>query len=109
MDTMATQSPLLVLLLLPARFSYFIDNEKNRLPQKINWKKSEKKSPKNLVEHGKSTTFATSKRKDNDSVAQLVEQQTLNLWVQGSIPCWVTKKQAKNLWRQVSLEDLERW
>ena len=26
----------------------------------------------------------------NDSVAQLVEQQTLNLWVQGSIPCWVT-------------------
>ena len=25
-----------------------------------------------------------------DSVAQLVEQQTLNLWVQGSIPCWVT-------------------
>ena len=27
----------------------------------------------------------------NDSVAQLVEQQTLNLWVQGSIPCWVTK------------------
>ena len=29
--------------------------------------------------------------KKNDSVAQLVEQQTLNLWVQGSIPCWVTK------------------
>ena len=28
--------------------------------------------------------------KKNDSVAQLVEQQTLNLWVQGSIPCWVT-------------------
>lgn len=26
-----------------------------------------------------------------DSVAQLVEQQTLNLWVQGSIPCGVTK------------------
>ncbi len=27
-----------------------------------------------------------------DSVAQLVEQQTLNLWVQGSIPCWVTNR-----------------
>lgn len=49
-----------------------------------------KKCPENLVEKSKSTTFASSKRKDNDSVAQLVEQQTLNLWVQGSIPCWVT-------------------
>ena len=26
----------------------------------------------------------------NDSVAQLAEQQTLNLWVQGSSPCGVT-------------------
>ena len=50
-----------------------------------------------MVEHSKSTTFATSKRKDNDSVAQLVEQQTLNLWVQGSIPCWVTKKISEEL------------
>ena len=30
--------------------------------------------------------------KKNDFVAQLVEQQTLNLWVVGSTPTWVTKK-----------------
>ena len=36
----------------------------------------------------------------NDSVAQLVEQQTLNLWVQGSIPCWVTfLLEKKRFWR----------
>ena len=27
---------------------------------------------------------------NNDLVAQLVEQQTLNLWVEGSNPSWVT-------------------
>ena len=27
----------------------------------------------------------------NDSVAQLVEHDTLNVGVQGSIPCWVTR------------------
>jgi hypothetical protein len=30
---------------------------------------------------------------NNDLVAQLVEQQTLNLWVEGSNPSWVTDKQ----------------
>lgn len=29
---------------------------------------------------------------NNDLVAQLVEQQTLNLWVEGSNPSWVTDK-----------------
>ena len=40
-------------------------------------------------------------RKTNDSVAQLVEQLTLNQWVQGSIPCGVTSN--KKVYRNVSL------
>ena len=28
---------------------------------------------------------------DNGPLAQLVEQQTLNLWVAGSIPAWLIK------------------
>ena len=34
--------------------------------------------------------FCTHFSKTNDLVAQLVEQQTLNLWVEGSSPSWVT-------------------
>ncbi len=49
------------------------------------------------MEHSKSTEMCIRDRKDNDSVAQLVEQQTLNLWVQGSIPCWVTKNKDEEL------------
>jgi hypothetical protein len=33
---------------------------------------------------------------NNDLVAQLVEQQTLNLWVEGSNPSWVTNKKANH-------------
>ncbi len=34
--------------------------------------------------------------KDFGPLAQLVEQQTLNLWVAGSIPAWLIKLLAKN-------------
>ena len=38
-----------------------------------------------MVENTKSSTFALAKQKDA-SLAQLVEQLTLNQWVQGSSP-----------------------
>ncbi len=49
---------------------------------------------KNLVERKRSINFALAKGDDNprkvDSVAQLVEQMTLNHWVVGSSPTGVT-------------------
>ncbi len=47
--------------------------------------KPQKKLEKSLVEISKSRTFALAKQKDA-SLAQLVEQLTLNQWVQGSSP-----------------------
>ena len=40
----------------------------------------------------KSITFATATSKRNDSVAQLVEQMTLNHWVESSSLAGVTEK-----------------
>ena len=38
------------------------------------------------------TTKGSSENKNNDSVAQLVEQYTFNVWVLGSNPSGITKK-----------------
>ncbi len=65
-----------------------------------------KKLPENLEERKKGINFALAKRKqrgepqaesasENDSVAQLVEQMTLNHWVVGSSPTGVTKQNGK--------------
>ena len=53
----------------------------------------------------KSRTFASflkNDQKNNGSVAQLVEQQTLNLWVVGSTPTRFTK-------RDESLGEMSEW
>ncbi len=60
-------------------------------------KKKRKKVPKKFVNLKKVSTFASSKTKRRSyksfrSLAQLVEQLTLNQWVQGSIPWRPTKR-----------------
>ena len=47
--------------------------------------KRQKKRQKHLLDSNKTPTFATAKQKDA-LLAQLVEQLTLNQWVQGSKP-----------------------
>ncbi len=47
--------------------------------------KRQKNIKKHLVNSNKTPTFATAKQKDA-LLAQLVEQLTLNQWVQGSNP-----------------------
>lgn len=66
-----------------------------------------KKRPKNLVGRKKSINFALAngkrhqrKSRANDSVAQLVEQMTLNHWVVGSSPTGVTIKDHRK-WKTV--------
>ena len=59
-------------------------------------KKKRKKVPKKFADLKKVSTFASSKTKTRffkilRSLAQLVEQLTLNQWVQGSIPWRPTK------------------
>ena len=46
---------------------------------------------KNLADKLHPPIFALPKQKRNDSVAQLVEQYTFNVWVLGSSPSGVTK------------------
>ena len=58
-------------------------------------KKVNKKGQKNFAEPKFRRNFAAQKRKD-DSVAQLVEQLTLNQWVEGSSPSGVTKQNGKS-------------
>ena len=40
-----------------------------------------------MEKENKMTNFAAANREKKVSVAQLVEQMTLNHWVQGSTPC----------------------
>ena len=51
-----------------------------------------KKTPKYLHISKKSSTFAPAFRKEHVSLAQLVEQLTLNQWVEGSSPSGDTKE-----------------
>ena len=56
---------------------------------------SSKKTVKHLEKENIKVTFAPANlltELQNDSVAQLVEQLTLNQWVEGSSPSGVTKK-----------------
>ena len=63
------------------------------------------KTTKTFANIKKSRTFASflkNDQKNNGSVAQLVEQQTLNLWVVGSTPTRFTK-------RDESLGEMSEW
>ena len=53
--------------------------------------------PKNLVDSKIMSKFAPHYKKTNDFVAQLVEQLTLNQWVEGSSPSEVTTRNGKTL------------
>ena len=60
-------------------------------------KKVEKNAVKLLIKISVFYILISLSLKDFGPLAQLVEQQTLNLWVAGSIPAWLIKASSQTL------------